>query len=226
MAPRSTDPAQLADEEAARRSSVFFRGAGSGGGGARQMAAPSSTPPAVNTNAGIAASSQSPFNAMATGTSPAAAPSDPTTAQNRQDAKGTFMTKAGEGGTRNQGSPQLPTSPYQVMAGTVISAALVTGINSEVPGQVIASANQAVYNTATGRRLLVPQGARLNRALRQPATRAAGVSRLICLTRRRWRWTACRGSHGLGSMAFSAVAVHSNDSMCTHSMHRLRIANE
>ncbi|MBT2301403.1 hypothetical protein J7E70_13125 [Variovorax paradoxus] len=42
MAPRGTDPAQLADEEAAR-SSVFFRGAGSGGGGARQMAAPSST---------------------------------------------------------------------------------------------------------------------------------------------------------------------------------------
>jgi type IV secretory pathway VirB10-like protein len=39
------------------------------------------------------------------------------------------MTKAGEGGTRNQGSLQLPTSPYQVMAGTVISAALVTGIN-------------------------------------------------------------------------------------------------
>lgn len=90
------------------------------------------------------------------------------------------MTKAGEGGTRNQGSLQLPTSPYQVMAGTVISAALVTGINSEVPGQVIASVNQAVYNTATGRRLLLPQGARLNRALRQPghfrsATRAAGV---------------------------------------------------
>jgi type IV secretory pathway VirB10-like protein len=76
MAPRSTDPAQLADEEAARRSSVFFRGAGSGGGGARQMAAPSSTPPAVNTDAGIAASSQSPFNAMATGTPPAATPSD------------------------------------------------------------------------------------------------------------------------------------------------------
>ena len=71
------------------------------------------------------------------------------------------MTKAGEGGTRNQGSLQLPASPYQVMAGTVIAAALVTGINSDLPGQVIANVTEAVYDTATGRHLLIPQGSRL-----------------------------------------------------------------
>jgi len=68
-----------------------------------------------------------------------AAQSDPTAAQNRQDSKETFLTKAGEGASRNLGSLQLPTSPYQVMAGTLIAAALVTGINSDLPGQVIAN---------------------------------------------------------------------------------------
>lgn len=71
------------------------------------------------------------------------------------------MTKAGEGGTRNQARLQLPASPYQVMTGTVISAALVTGINSDLPGQVIANVTEAVYDTATGRHLLIPQGSRL-----------------------------------------------------------------
>ncbi len=47
------------------------------------------------------------------------------------------------------------------MAGTVISAALVTGINSDLPGQVIANVAEAVYDTATGRHLLIPQGSRL-----------------------------------------------------------------
>ncbi len=159
MAPPGTDPAQLAAEEAAR-SSVFFRGSGSSGGGARPVAAASPTTPAANSNPGIAAPTQNPFNATAGGTLPAV-PSDPTAAQNRQDSKEAFLTKAGDGATRNPGSLQLPASPYQVMAGTVISAALVTGINSDLPGQVIANVTEAVYDTATGRHLLVPQGSRL-----------------------------------------------------------------
>lgn len=71
------------------------------------------------------------------------------------------MAKAGDGSTRNPGSLQLPASPYQVMAGTVIPAALVTGINSDLPGQVIANVTEAVYDTATGGHLLIPQGSRL-----------------------------------------------------------------
>ncbi|CAN5517467.1 hypothetical protein BH10PSE18_BH10PSE18_45640 [soil metagenome] len=47
------------------------------------------------------------------------------------------------------------------MASTVISAALVTGINSDLPGQVIANVTEAVYDTGTGRHLLIPQGSRL-----------------------------------------------------------------
>ncbi|MGH8787407.1 MAG: TrbI/VirB10 family protein [Cupriavidus necator] len=47
------------------------------------------------------------------------------------------------------------------MVGTVIPAALITGINSDLPGQVIASVTEGVHDTATGKHLLIPQGSRL-----------------------------------------------------------------
>ena len=55
----------------------------------------------------------------------------------------------------------MPASPYQVMAGTVIAAALVTGIKSDLPGDVMATVTEPVYDTATGRFLLIPQGSRI-----------------------------------------------------------------
>lgn len=54
-----------------------------------------------------------------------------------------------------------PTSPNMLMAGSVVAASLVTGLNSDLPGLVIAQVTQNVYDNATGRILLVPQGARL-----------------------------------------------------------------
>ncbi len=48
-----------------------------------------------------------------------------------------------------------------LMAGSVIAASLVTGLNSDLPGLVIAQVTQNAYDSATGRILLVPQGARL-----------------------------------------------------------------
>lgn len=64
----------------------------------------------------------------------------------------------------NQGSTdqvQEPASPYQLLAGTVIAAALVTGINSDIPGQTTATVTENVYDSVAGRYLLVPQGSRL-----------------------------------------------------------------
>ena len=52
-------------------------------------------------------------------------------------------------------------SPYQVMAGTLIPASLVTGLNSDLPGSVIGQVTQPVYDTVTGAYLLIPQGTRL-----------------------------------------------------------------
>jgi type IV secretory pathway VirB10-like protein len=56
---------------------------------------------------------------------------------------------------------QDPLSPYQLMAGTVLPAVLVSGINSDLPGQIIAQIRENVYDTVTGGYLLVPQGAKL-----------------------------------------------------------------
>ena len=78
-----------------------------------------------------------------------------------QDSKRTFVDGAPDAPTRSTHSLLWPVSPYQVMAGTIIPAALVTGINSDLPGQVIATVTEQVFDTATGRHLLIPQGARL-----------------------------------------------------------------
>lgn len=56
-----------------------------------------------------------------------------------------------------RGSP----SPYTLTAGSVVAASLITGLNSDLPGLVTAQVTQNAYDSATGRILLVPQGARL-----------------------------------------------------------------
>jgi len=61
----------------------------------------------------------------------------------------------------NSGEIQSPRSPYQVMAGTLLPATLVTGLNSDLPGQVIGQVTENIYDTVTGRHLLIPQGAKL-----------------------------------------------------------------
>lgn len=54
-----------------------------------------------------------------------------------------------------------PASPYVLQAGAVIPAALVTGIRSDLPGQIIAQVTQHIYDSPTGRILLIPQGTRI-----------------------------------------------------------------
>lgn len=56
---------------------------------------------------------------------------------------------------------QTPLSPYQLMAGTIISAALATGIKSDLPGQAIATVTENVFDTVSGGHLLIPQGSKL-----------------------------------------------------------------
>ena len=138
--------ARLKEAEEAAASSVFFR---SGGQKVAAAAAAQGAPAALTPNAA--------FDPMAAGpASTAAQPTDPTTVQNRQDQKEAFLSKAGSTQTRNSGSLQMPASPYQVMAGTVIAAALVTGIKSDLPGDVIATVTEPIYDTATVKFLLIP----------------------------------------------------------------------
>ncbi|MUO31020.1 IncP-type conjugal transfer protein TrbI [Agrobacterium vitis] len=52
-------------------------------------------------------------------------------------------------------------SPFELKRGSVIPATLITGINSDLPGRIAAQVSQSVYDSATGHRLLIPQGTKL-----------------------------------------------------------------
>ena len=52
-------------------------------------------------------------------------------------------------------------SPYTVMAGSILPAVLISGINSDLPGPILAQVSQNVLDSATGRTVLIPQGSRL-----------------------------------------------------------------
>lgn len=78
-----------------------------------------------------------------------------------QAAKRAFL--ASEVDRRTMASDRItaPTSPNVVQAGSVIPAALITGIQSDLPGQITVQVTQNVYDSPTGRILLIPQGSRL-----------------------------------------------------------------
>jgi type IV secretion system protein VirB10 len=81
--------------------------------------------------------------------------------QNQQDRKSAFLNGAVDKQIYSPERLQHPASPYQLMAGTVIPAALVTGLNSDLPGQIIGEVTENIFDTVSGRFLLVPQGTKL-----------------------------------------------------------------
>ena len=62
---------------------------------------------------------------------------------------------------RVDAQPEAPRTPYELRAGFVIPATLISGINSELAGQIVAQVSQDVYDTPRGKYKLIPQGARL-----------------------------------------------------------------
>jgi type IV secretion system protein VirB10 len=77
------------------------------------------------------------------------------------DRDRSFLTAPGDAKTTASGRLASPLSPYLLQAGAVIPAALITGVRSDLPGQITAQVTENVYDSATGRFLLIPQGARL-----------------------------------------------------------------
>lgn len=140
MATPQVDPEEqrrLAEEEAARTSRVFFQtapGSGAGTGMSGGIASPNL--------AGLGLPGQQ------------GAP----TAQDRQAA---FLNAAVDRRTVAADRVMAPASPYVLQAGAVISAALITGIRSDLPGQITAQVTEHIYDSPTGRVLLVPQGTRI-----------------------------------------------------------------
>ena len=73
----------------------------------------------------------------------------------------TFLNADVDRRTVAQDRVAAPTSPFVLQAGSVISAALITGIRSDLPGQITAQVTQHIYDSPTGSILLVPQGTRI-----------------------------------------------------------------
>lgn len=77
------------------------------------------------------------------------------------DPRQAFLTAPTDRRTVAPDRVQPPASPYLLQAGSVIPAALITGIRSDLPGQITAQVTQNVYDSPTGSLLLIPQGTRL-----------------------------------------------------------------
>ena len=113
----------------------------------------------ATTNVGpiIPASVPSPAPAQAAAAAAAAGSSDLTS----QDHKLAFLNGNVDRRTVSPDRVEAPASPYVLQAGSIIPGALLTGLRSDLPGQVTAQVTEDVYDSPTGKFLLIPQGARL-----------------------------------------------------------------
>lgn len=141
VATPAVDPEEqrrLAEEEAARTSRVFFQTE------TRTAAAPGMTSGGSTALPGL----------TGLGLPGLSAPS----AQDRQAA---FLNAGVDRSTVSPDRVMPPASPYVLQAGAVIPAALITGIRSDLPGQITAQVTESIYDSPTGHLLLVPQGTRI-----------------------------------------------------------------
>lgn len=80
---------------------------------------------------------------------------------NGQQRKADFVRATDKAADSNPYALTASPSPFTLSAGSVISASLITGLRSDLPGLVIAQVTERAFDSATGRILLIPQGARL-----------------------------------------------------------------
>ncbi|MER9442226.1 TrbI/VirB10 family protein [Mesorhizobium sp. M0340] len=78
-----------------------------------------------------------------------------------QDRQLAFLNAAADRRTVAPDHVMPPASPFVLQAGAVIPAALITGIRSDLPGQITAQVTESIYDSPTGRTLLIPQGTRV-----------------------------------------------------------------
>src|SRR6185503_9390087 len=92
-----------------------------------------------------------------------AAKSDSGTDPNSQTQKEAFLAAARVRQTDDylRSTRNAPISAYEIKAGWEIPAVLEQSLNSDLPGELKALVTSNVYDTATGRYLLIPQGSRL-----------------------------------------------------------------
>jgi type IV secretion system protein TrbI len=86
---------------------------------------------------------------------------DATFSESGQDRKLAFVNASVDRRTTSPDRLAAPASAFVVQAGTVIPGGLITGIRSDLPGEITAQVTENVYDSPTGRSLLIPQGSRL-----------------------------------------------------------------
>ena len=121
------------ERDAARQARVFFGGASGGSAAASIALPPANDAPSPAT----------------------AAPAQST------DSRRAFLDRASDRRTASADRLNEPADAHILQAGSIIPAALITGIRSDLPGQITAQVTQNVYDSPTGRILLIPQGSRL-----------------------------------------------------------------
>lgn len=142
---RKDDQARRREAEAARTAKLF----------AKTDTHPSSARAAFSGNrTGIGTASSQP-DLAGLGLAPQSVASS---AQDRQVA---FLNQAPDKRTVSSDRVTAPASPDILQAGSVIPAALITGIRSDLPGQITAQVTANVYDSPTGKILLIPQGTRV-----------------------------------------------------------------
>jgi type IV secretion system protein VirB10 len=123
---------------------------------------PSDAPVRADPSAASGAAGDVANGRQSSGTSPGSDQGRANADPNLQDRKNDFLTRAGVS-TADYADKSLvaPRSPYELKAGTVIPTVLITGMNSNLPGQVLGQVRENVYDTISGNYLLIPQGSRL-----------------------------------------------------------------
>lgn len=132
--PDPEEQKRVAEMEAARTSQVFFQ----------TRSTPQATTSSFVPTSGLLGSG-------------ATQPDQPT-AQDKQLA---FLNADVDRRTVTPDRVTAPASPFVLQAGSVIPAALITGIRSDLPGQITAQVTQSIYDSPTGSILLIPQGTRI-----------------------------------------------------------------
>lgn len=148
---RAPDPlaeARRREEEEARRSGLFPQGAQD----LRQRAGIAAAGAGANPLAGLdlAGLNLPSVQDLLPGNAPSAA-----------ERKQAFLASGTGGDGYLQHRLQEPLSAFEIKAGTIIPSALITGLNSDLPGEIIGQVTEHVYDSATGQHLLIPQGSRI-----------------------------------------------------------------
>lgn len=128
----------VAEERAARESGVMLQVAGNATG-ARVAVVPAAIAPEL----------------------PAAVQAPEAPDPGGQQRKNAIVGRTNDSADVNPHTLTAPVSPWTLQAGSVIAASLITGLNSDLPGMVTAQITENVYDSVTGRSLLIPQGSRL-----------------------------------------------------------------